>query len=69
MATVISSRELEENMDRMLQRVEDGEAMEITRHGVVVARLVPVERATLKTEAESDDLWASLSKKAKAIGE
>ena len=40
MRTTISSREFEENVDRMLERVEDGEEMEITRHGRVVARFL-----------------------------
>lgn len=69
MATAISSRELEENLDRMLTRVEDGEALEITRHGRVVARLLPPERRSLATEQEQDDLWSKLSEQARKIGE
>jgi prevent-host-death family protein len=63
--TTISSREFEENVDRMLERVEDGEEMEITRHGRVVARLLPPERHSLASEKEQDDLWAQLSEKAR----
>lgn len=69
MATTISSRELEENLDRMLTRVEDGEALEITRHGKVIARMLPPERLTFSTEKEQDDLWAKLSEQARKIGE
>ncbi len=65
MATTISSREFEENVDRTLERVEDGEEMEITRHGKVVARLLPPERRNLSSEKEQDDLWTQLSEKAR----
>lgn len=65
MRTAISAREFEENVDRVLERVEDGEEMEITRHGKVVARLLPPERRSLASEQEQDDLWAQLSKKAR----
>ena len=65
MKTVISSREFEENVDRTLERVEDGEEMEITRHGKVVARLLPPERRNLSREKEQDDLWDQLSEKAR----
>jgi prevent-host-death family protein len=69
MRTTISSREFEENVDRMLERVEDGEEMEITRHGKVVARLLPPERHSLASEMEQDDLWAQLSEKARQAPE
>ena len=69
MATTISSRDLEENLDRVLERVEDGETLEITRHGRVVARLVPPERHAVKTEQEQDDLWAKLAERSRKISE
>lgn len=69
MATTISSRDLEENLDRVLERVEDGEAIEITRHGRVVARLLPPERPSIRTEQEQDDLWAKLAERSRKIGE
>ena len=60
----MSSREFEENVDRVLERVEDGESFEITRHGKTAAWLVPPERRPLASEKEQDDLWASLSEQA-----
>ncbi len=65
MRTAISAREFEENVDRVLERVEDGESMEITRHGKVVAWLLPPERRSLTSDKEQEDLWASLSEKAR----
>lgn len=69
MATTISSRDLEENLDRVLERVEDGETIEITRHGRVVARLLPPERPTARSEQEQDELWTKLAERSRKIGE
>jgi len=69
MRTVINSRDLEENMDRLLQRVEDGESMDITRHGRIVARLIPPDRQLVSTDEEQERLWAALSEKARRIEE
>jgi prevent-host-death family protein len=38
-------RELRQNASKLLERVEAGESIEITNHGRVVARLVPVDIA------------------------
>lgn len=40
----IGVRELRQNASRYLELVEAGEALDVTRNGKVVARLVPVER-------------------------
>ena len=40
MATV-GSYQLKTNLARFLQQVAEGEVIEITRHGTVIARLVP----------------------------
>jgi len=69
MRTVINSRDLEENMDRLLQRVEDGESMDITRHGRIVARLIPPDRQLVSTDEEQERLWAALTEKARRIEE
>jgi prevent-host-death family protein len=69
MATTISSRDLEENLDRFLERVEDGETIEVTRHGRVVARLLPPERPSVRTEQEQDDLWARLAERSRKLAE
>ena len=38
----IGIRELREHLSEVVQRVEGGEIVEITRHGQAVARIVPV---------------------------
>lgn len=40
--TIISQRELRNDSGRVMDRVEHGEKLTITRHGVPVAELVPV---------------------------
>jgi prevent-host-death family protein len=42
-ATSISIRELQQNLKRVLARVERGQVVEVTRHRRPVARLAPVE--------------------------
>jgi prevent-host-death family protein len=41
------------HLTRLLQRVADGEEFTITRHGLPVARLVPVKRAGLQQLRET----------------
>ena len=64
--TTISIRELEENLERMFTRVEDGETIEITRHGRVVARIVPVE---VGPPEDPDETWKRLSELARESSE
>jgi prevent-host-death family protein len=64
--STVSIRELEENLERMFTRVEDGETIEITRHGRVVARIVPVQ--TVATE-DPDETWKRLSAMARESNE
>lgn len=40
--TTVSVRELQQNLKRVLGRVERGETVEVTRHRRLVARLAPV---------------------------
>jgi prevent-host-death family protein len=64
--TTISIRELEENLERMFTRVEDGETLEITRHGRVVARVVPVASGPPE---DPDETWKRLSEMARESAE
>ena len=51
----VGVRELKEQGSQILRRVrEDGEAFEVTYHGKVVARLVPV---TSSSREESVEAW------------
>lgn len=42
MATTVSVRELQQNLKKVMARVERGETVEVTRHRRPVARLGPV---------------------------
>lgn len=56
----VGVRELRENTSELLRRVrEEGETVEITYYGKVVARLVPVKRGQL-TDEEIDAMFADL---------
>jgi prevent-host-death family protein len=46
----ISVKEAQVNLDDLLQRVEEGEDIIITREGETVARLVPVKRELSREE-------------------
>ena len=64
----VGVRELRSRASEILRRVrERGEEIEITHHGRVVARLVPVspERARLGKAAAA---WSSLNRVAREIG-
>jgi prevent-host-death family protein len=60
---------LTERINEILHRVEeDGETFEVTNHGEVIARLVPVVRTTHPSpEQQSEDAWANLDRLAGEI--
>ena len=60
MATV-SIRELQQNLKRVIERVERGETVEVTRRRRTVARLAPVKA----TGAASD--WPDLEARTRAV--
>jgi prevent-host-death family protein len=62
-------RELTERIKEILRMVEeDGETFEVTNHGEVIARLVPVIRSSHSaTEQKSEDAWANLNRLAGEI--
>ena len=56
----IGIEELETNVTEIVQRVHDeGEAIDITSHGEVIARLIPAPKASAKNE-ELEDLMRDL---------
>jgi len=64
----IGVRELKAGASRVLRRVrERGEEIEITYHGRVVARLVPVPRERPRPRA-SAAVWSTLDRLARDIG-
>ena len=55
--TAVGVRELKARTSEILRQVEEGESVEITKRGKVVARLVPAERPR-PTREELDAIWA-----------
>jgi len=65
--TTIGVRELKERTSQVLRRVrERGEEIEVTHHGRVVARLVPVARPRPRRSASA--AWSTLDRVAREIG-
>lgn len=56
-------RELKERISEILRLVEEeGETIEVTKRGEVVARLVPVRKVAPSSEAAEDDAWTDLDR-------
>lgn len=66
--STVGVRELKQNLSAILRRVsEKNEEIEITSHGVVVARLSPVTRARPLRKKDAA-IWAELDQLAEEIG-
>lgn len=65
-STTVGIRELRANLSAILRQVEQGQIVEVTRRGRVVARLVPAGRHL--TEAEIRASLASLDAFAEEMG-
>jgi prevent-host-death family protein len=62
-------RELVEHIDEVLRMVEEeGETIEVTKHGEVIARLVPVPRPQQPVKRGLRDFWAEMDRLAAEIG-
>ncbi len=56
-------RELKERISEILRLVEEeGETIEVTKRGEVVARLIPARRVTPSSENAEDDAWTDLDR-------
>jgi prevent-host-death family protein len=65
--TTIGVRELKAHISEVLRRVhEQGETVDVTYRGEVIARLVPVQQSEIDTEA-SRKAWADLDRLAAEI--
>lgn len=65
--TLIGIRELKANASELVRRVrEEGEIIDITYYGEVVARLVPVKEVKTKPE-ELADLWDEMDRLAQEV--
>jgi antitoxin (DNA-binding transcriptional repressor) of toxin-antitoxin stability system len=61
--------ELVEHINEILCMVkEEGETIEVTNHGEVIAHLVPVHRPRSSAELVKRDVWAKLDRLAAEIG-
>lgn len=64
----VGVRELKTHISEILRQVqEDGEVIEVTNHGEVVARVVPVRRPTA-TGSDNSEVWTDLDRLAAEIG-
>ncbi len=63
----VGIRDLETNAGELVRRVhEQGEIIDITYYGQVVARLVPVKQVKPAAE-ELDEIWAEMDRLAKEV--
>jgi prevent-host-death family protein len=60
--STISIRELQQNLKRVMQRVERGQVIEVTRRGRAVARLSP-----LREKDGPASPWPDLNARARAV--
>jgi prevent-host-death family protein len=67
MMSLVGIRELKTNASELVRRVrEQGEIIDITYYGEVVARLVPVKEVKTRAE-ELADLWAQMDRLAQEV--
>lgn len=65
----IGVRELKERISEVLRLVqEQGEIIEVTNRGEVVARLVPAQRAPAAESLSDDEIWTDLERISAEIG-
>lgn len=61
--SVVGAYDAKAHFSELLERVEQGEELTITRHGTPVARLVPVRRtSTIDERAAAIREWREISK-------
>lgn len=62
-------RELKERISEVLRMIqEEGEIVEVTNRGEVIAHLVPARRAQQHTEQNTDEVWTDIDRLAAEIG-
>lgn len=63
----VGVRELKTNISELLREVnEEGETIEVTKHGQVIARLIPAH-ATSAPDRDANGAWTDLKALAKEI--
>lgn len=63
----VGIRELKANASELVRRVREGEIIDITYYGEVVARLIPAKQSKPAAE-ELESLWRSMDELAEEIG-
>lgn len=61
-------RELRERIDEILCMVEEGETIEVTKRGKVVARLVPASEIKPSVHQDLTPFWEKMEQLASEIG-
>ena len=62
-------RELKEHISEILRLVEEeGETIEVTRRGEVIAHLVPVRKPQQSAKSTDDAVWADIDRLSAEIG-
>ena len=61
-------RELKERIDKILRMFQEGEPIEVTDHGKVIAHVVPVSEPKRASEQEIKAFWAEMDRLAAEIG-
>ena len=59
--------ELAEHINEVLRIVEEGETIELTKRGEVIARLVPARRPQQPVKRDLRDFWAEMDRLAAEI--
>jgi prevent-host-death family protein len=66
---MFDANELIEHIDEVLRMVEeDGETIEITNHGEVIAQLVPVPEPQSSVKSAKRDVWVDIDRLSAEIG-
>ncbi|HYO48312.1 MAG TPA: type II toxin-antitoxin system prevent-host-death family antitoxin [Chloroflexia bacterium] len=61
MMKTVGVRELKANISEILREVdEEGQVIEVTRHGQVIARVVPARNAAFPIDRDANGAWTEL---------
>jgi len=55
-------RELKERIDKILRMFQEGEPIEVTDHGKVIAHVVPVSEPKQPVERDTSEAWKNLKR-------
>lgn len=58
----IGVRQLKEHMSEMLRLVQEGETVEVTKRGEVIARVVPAHGKSSPDDLSDEEVWTDLER-------